>query len=97
MANPGSKHIGALKRVCRYLAGTRDRGLVYDSSTEHKEQLSTSLHGFTDSSHMDCIDTSRSTIAFILFLNDAVVSWYSKLHTFVTTCTNHSEYAALFA
>ena len=25
-----------------------------------------------------------------------MLSWYSKLHTYVTTCTNHSEYAALF-
>jgi hypothetical protein len=25
-----------------------------------------------------------------------LVTWYSKLHTFVTTCSNHSEYAAMF-
>lgn len=25
-----------------------------------------------------------------------MLSWFSKLHTFVTSCTNHSEYAALF-
>ena len=29
-------------------------------------------------------------------LDEAVLSWHSKLHTYVTTCTNHSEYAALF-
>jgi hypothetical protein len=45
---------------------------------------------------MDCIDTSRSTIAFIFFFDTNAISWYSKLHGYVTTCSNHSEYAALF-
>ena len=45
---------------------------------------------------MDCPDTSRSTVAFVFFFNNCVVSWFSKLHGFVATCTNHSEYAALF-
>jgi hypothetical protein len=31
----------------------------------------------------------------VFFYGGAILSWYSKLHTFVTTCTNHSEYAAL--
>lgn len=29
-------------------------------------------------------------------LDSAILSWFSKLHTYVTSCTNHSEYAALF-
>jgi hypothetical protein len=45
---------------------------------------------------MDCIDTSRSTIAFIFFFDTNAISWFSKLHGYVTTCSNHSEYAALF-
>ena len=90
MASPGDNHVAALKRLCRYLAGTADKGLVYEAGEMR-------LHGFTDSSHMDCPDTSRSTIAFMFFFGNAPISWYSKLHTYVTTCTNHSEYAALFA
>jgi hypothetical protein len=31
----------------------------------------------------------------VFFYGGAILSWFSKLHTFVTTCTNHSEYAAL--
>jgi hypothetical protein len=97
MANPGEVHIAALKRLIKYLAGTEDWGLVYRAGSASEGQPSLGLHGYTDSSHMDCVDTSRSTIAFMFFLDGAVVSWFSKLHTFVTTCTNHSEYAALFA
>jgi hypothetical protein len=97
MSNPGETHIAALKRLCKYLAGTQDRGLVYQAASGREAQNSIGLHGYTDSSHMDCPDTSRSTIAFIFFVDESVISWFSKLHTFVTTCTNHSEYAALFA
>jgi hypothetical protein len=53
------------------------------------------LHGYTDASYGDCPDTGRSTIGYVFLLGDAVLSWFSKLHSFVTTCTNHSEYAAL--
>jgi hypothetical protein len=91
MSNPGDKHVAALKRLLRYLAGIKDHGLVYTGSADP-----CGLVGFSDSSHMDCPDTSRSTVAFVFFFNNCVVSWFSKLHGFVTTCTNHSEYAALF-
>jgi hypothetical protein len=91
MANPGDKHIDVFERLLRYLLGTRDLGLVYTSSTK-----SAPLVTYSDSSHMDCVDTSRSTLAYICFFFGQPVSWYSKLHSFVTTCSNHSEYAAMF-
>ena len=91
MANPGDKHVAALKRLLRYFAAIKDHGLVYTRQASPQ-----GLVGFSDSSHMDCPDTSRSTVAFVFFFNDCVISWYSKLHGYVTTCTNHSEYAALF-
>ena len=91
MANPGDRHIDVFERLLRYLIATRDLGLVYvfDGSVAP-------LVAYSDSSHMDCVDTSRSTLAYLFFLFGQVVSWYSKLHTFVTTCSNHSEYAAMF-
>ena len=36
-------------------------------------------------------------MAYIFRFDNAVLSWHSKLHTYVTSCTNHSEYAALFS
>lgn len=38
----------------------------------------------------------HSTLAYVFRLGSAVLSWHSKLHSYVTSCTNHSEYAALF-
>ncbi len=48
------------------------------------------VHGYTDSSYADCHQKHD-----VFYYDGAILSWYSKLHTFVTTCTNHSEYAAL--
>jgi hypothetical protein len=96
MSNPGDKHVAALKRLLRYFAGTKDHGLVYTRSVKATPISPLGLHGATDSSHMDCVDSSRSTVAFVFFLDECAVSWYSKLHGYVTTCSNHSEYAALF-
>jgi histone deacetylase 1/2 len=91
MSNPGVVHWQALKHLLRYLKGTVRVGLSYNFS----EPNQLGLHGFTDASYADCPDTSKSTIAYVFFYGGAILSWFSKLHTFVTTCTNHSEYAAL--
>ena len=96
MSNPSDKHVAALKRLLRYFAGTKDHGLVYTRANAPTAHSPLGLHGTTDSSHMDCVDTSRSTIAFVFFLDECAISWYSKVHGYVTTCSNHSEYAALF-
>jgi transposase InsO family protein len=90
-ANPGDKHIDAFERLLRYLIGTRNLGLVYTY-----DDSAAPVVAYSDSSHMDCVDTSRSTLAYLIFFYNQVVAWYSKLHSFVTTCSNHSEYAAMF-
>ena len=96
MSNPGPAHWQALKHLLRYMQGTKEAGLLYDFSEVKNCQVQ-GLHGFTDASYADCPDTSKSTIGYTFFYGGAVLSWHSKLHTYVTTCTNHSEYAALAA
>ena len=94
MSNPGAVHWQALKHLIRYLKGTQHLGLCYNFAQTADVQ---SLHGYTDSSFADCPDTSKSTIGYVFYYHGAILSWFSKLHTFVTTSTNHSEYAALAA
>lgn len=96
MSNPGPVHWQALKHLLRYLQGTKHVGLSYNFAETKSVQVQ-GLHGFTDASYADCPDTSKSTIGYAFFYGGAVLSWFSKLHTYVTTCTNHSEYAALAA
>ena len=96
MSNPGDTHWQLLKHLLRYLKGTKHKGLLFDFSSS-LAQPGTGLHGYCDSSHADCPDTRHSTLAYVFRLDNAVLSWFSKLHSYVTSCTNHSEYAALFA
>jgi hypothetical protein len=96
MHNPGEEHIKALKRLLRYMAGTADYGLRYDFSNgwngaAHKNCKET-IHGFFDAAHADCVDTYKTTGAFVFFYCNCAISWHTKLLPTVTTSTNHSEY-----
>ena len=91
MSYPGEAHWKALKHLIRYLKGSRNDGICYNFGSDSKH----SLLGYTDSSFADCVDSGRSTLAYVFFYGQAILSWFSKLNTYVTTCTNHSEYCAL--
>ena len=93
MQNPGREHIIALKRLLRYLKGTKDCGLKYDFSVGVRSTKA-GVYGFYDASHADCVDTLKSTMAHIFLFFGCPLSWKTKLHSFVTTSTNHSEYCA---
>ena len=51
------------------------------------------LYGYFDASFADCVDTRRSTVHMCLLWR-AAISWKTKLYTFVTTSSNHSELVA---
>ena len=95
MHNPGREHIIALKRLLRYLNSTADFGLRYDFSRRTGGRgAKTGVYGYYDASHADCPDTMRSTLAYVFFFEKCPISWHTKLHSLITTSTNHSEYCA---
>ncbi len=89
MSNPGEVHWQALFHLLRDLKGTKSKGLFENFSVDRGDAVN-GVHGYTDSSYADCHQKHD-----VFYYDGAILSWYSKLHTFVTTCTNHSEYAAL--
>lgn len=91
MQNPGDKHLDYAKHLLRYLKSTRDFCLEYrfDGGVPRE-----GIYGYYDAAHADDIDTRRSTMACVFFYWGCPISWKSRLHTFVTTSTNHSEYVA---
>ena len=91
MQTPGDAHVALLKKALRYLRGKLDLGLVYDFRATPER---TGLYGFFDASHADDVDTRRSTIAYVFFFSGCALSWKTKLHSYVTTSTNHSELVA---
>ena len=65
--NPTAIHWKALKRVLRYLAGTRNRGIIYGGAE-------TSLCGYTDADWVGDQDYARSTAGHVFTLNGGVIS-----------------------
>ena len=72
--NPISTYDKALKRIIRYLAGTRNLGIRYGL----KENNSGTLVGYTNSSWRVCPDTRRSTLGYVFQLYNGPISWQSK-------------------
>jgi hypothetical protein len=85
MANPGEKHWIALKRVLRYLQGTRNHCLVLGGS---KVELS----AWCDADWANDKDTRRSVTGYVFKLGDGVISWQSKRQATVAMSSTEAEY-----
>ncbi|CEL99583.1 unnamed protein product [Vitrella brassicaformis CCMP3155] len=88
--NPGRKHWTAVKRIFRYLKGTKDHGIIFKpGDVNHLSVL-----GYADASHAD-LDNGKSTGGFALYLGGNLVSWRSRNQTLVALSTCEAEYIAL--
>ena len=67
-ANPGRAHWEGVQYVLKYLKGTASGGIRY------RKGASTDIWGFTDASHLTCLDTSRSRTGFALISAGGVVT-----------------------
>jgi transposase InsO family protein len=84
--NPGSTHWEAVKRVFRYLAGTRTFALTYGGDKQD-------LVGYTDADGAS--EEHRHAISGYAFLIDGgAVSWYSRKQEIVTLSTAEAKYVA---
>lgn len=92
VAKPSSKHVGALKRVVRYLAGTMDYGITYTRSPE--EAMCVELEGYCDSDWANDSETRKSTTCFVFTLAGGAISWMSRRQTIVALSTAEAEYVA---
>ena len=85
--NPGPAHWDAVKRIFKYLKGTRELRLTYGPSGN------LDLKGFGDADGSMQEDRHAfSGNAFILY--GGAVSWYSKQQEIVSLSTTESEYVA---
>lgn len=86
MNNPSNHHFATIKRILRYVQGTKGYGIKY---TQEKESI---LVGFTDSDWVGAIDDRRSTSGHVFFLGSKVISWSSKKQSTVALSTAEAEY-----
>ncbi|KAE9138475.1 hypothetical protein PF010_g950 [Phytophthora fragariae] len=92
VAKPSSKHVGALKRVLRYLAGTVNYGITYDRQSGESDTVV--LEGYCDSDWANDPETRRSTTGFMFTLAGGAVSWMARRQSIVALSTAEAEYVA---
>ena len=98
MHNPGPTHIAAIKRVLRYLAGTRNRGITYRRDAPDPAALAMGKHvganqitASADADHAGAKDR-RSISGYAIMLAGAMVMWTSKRQPVTAISSTESEF-----
>ena len=86
MSKPYSNHMAAAKRILRYIKGTSDYGLVYESNEESK------LIGFCDSDYARDLDDRKSTLGYIFLLGSKPIIWNCCKQKVVALSSCEAEY-----
>ena len=88
-ANPSLQHTTAIKRILRYLSGTRSHGIVYRSTPNQPD-----FYGYADAAYMNG-DELRSTTGYVFMAGDGAISWCSKRQISRALSSTAAEYVAL--
>ncbi|KAJ7544698.1 hypothetical protein O6H91_09G090000 [Diphasiastrum complanatum] len=91
MHAPMTSHWKALKRIFRYLQGTKSHGLVFPACDD------ACLVGFSDSDWGGDQDTRRSSSGHCFFYGNFAISWSSKKQPTVATYSSEAKYRAIFS
>ena len=85
---PLVEHWIAVKRVLRYIAGTKDVGIVYG----HSQDITP--YGYTDSDWAGDTKSRKSTSGYVFIMAGGPVSWRSKKQTVIALSSCEAEYIA---
>jgi len=96
-ANPKTEHGEAVRYIDRYLAGTRDKGLILqpDKSKSFDVFVDADFCGAWDASESEDPDTARSRSGYCITYAGCPIYWSSKLQTEHALSSTESEYMAL--
>ena len=83
---PKESYLSAIKRILKYLKGTMDIGLWYPKSDNFE------LIGFSDTDFSGCKVERKITSVTCHFLENSLVSWYSKKQNSIALSTAKVEY-----
>ena len=95
--SPKHSHEIALKRIGRYLVGTRDRGLILQPTKEIQIDMYVDadfagLWGYEDKDDPACV---KSRSGYVILVGNCPVIWGSKLQSLIALSTMEAEYIAL--
>lgn len=86
---PTTAHLTAIMKILRYLKGSMDYGLHYESNLERE------IYGFSDADFAGDLDDRKSTSGWVFMISGGAVSWISKKQPVVALSTTEAEYIAL--
>jgi hypothetical protein len=86
-------HSKALFRTIKYVIDTQNKSLVLKPTVSTNEEFI--LRGLCDSDYAGDRDTRRSVSGYVVYLNDALISWKSKGQRQVTLSSTEAEYVAI--
>jgi Reverse transcriptase (RNA-dependent DNA polymerase) len=94
---PRDSHAKAIKRICRYLQGTKRRGLVFCPSDDFKVDCynDADFCRLCGSEDPDDPVVSKSRTGFVITLGGCPLLWKSALQTETSVSTMMAEYVAL--
>ena len=95
--NPKQSHGDAIKRICRYLQGTKDKGLLFIPTKEmtldcYSDADFAGLWNLESDQDPVCV---KSRTGYVLTLANCPLVWASKLQSEIALSTLESEYIAL--
>ena len=91
-SNPSIEHIIAIKRIFRYLKGTRHLGITYSNQ---KKPNDLDIIGYCDADYAGDIASAKSTSGYIFYIANAPFMWKSKLQSIIAQSSTESEYIAI--
>ncbi|XP_043699978.1 secreted RxLR effector protein 161-like [Telopea speciosissima] len=90
LSNLGEVHWVAVKKVMRYLQGTKDFMLTYRRSD------SLDVVGYTDADFARCPDDLKYTSGYVFLMAGGAISWKSVKQTLTASSTMQAEYVACY-
>ncbi|CAI7840084.1 unnamed protein product [Closterium sp. NIES-53] len=90
LSAPSTQHLNAVKRVLRYLYGSKYFGLFF-----HGHEHGSVLHGFTDADWAGPLSKRKSTGGYMFMIAGAAISWQSKKQGCVALSSTEAEYMAV--
>lgn len=89
LENPSKEDIISVKKILKYLNGTRSKGIMYKRGEDIRN-----LHAYCDSDYANCTKTRRSTTGYVIMFTGGPISWCSKRQPIVSLSSTEAEYIA---
>jgi hypothetical protein len=92
LENPRKSDWQAVKKILRYIQGTKDRAITY---TRRQGQEPPRLTAFADANWGEDETDSKSTTGYAIYLLGSLIAWKTKKQSTVAKSSTEAEYMAL--